>query len=84
MSLNEFSLKDKTALITGGGGFLGYQHAVSLLESGANIVLSDISIENLKFATKNLKINFPKNKVFQIKNRCYFNRFSKRYSKNFI
>lgn len=67
MSLNEFSLKDKTALITGGGGFLGYQHAVSLLESGANIVLSDISIDNLKFATQNLKKKFPKNKVFKIK-----------------
>lgn len=67
MASNEFSLKDKTALITGGGGFLGYQHAVSLLESGANIVLSDISNDNLKSAVINLEKKFPKNKVYKIK-----------------
>ena len=67
MELKTFSLKDKTALITGGGGFLGYQHALSLLESGANIVLSDISEENLTAAVKNLEKSFPKNKVFKIK-----------------
>ena len=66
MTKKRFSLKDKTALITGGGGFLGYQHAEALLESGANIVLSDIAEENLTTSVNYLKKNFPKNKVFKI------------------
>ena len=67
MTSKKFCLKDKTALITGGGGFLGCQHAEALLESGANIILSDISEKNLTTSKNYLKKNFPDSKVFKIK-----------------
>lgn len=68
MQSNKFNLEGKTALITGGGGFLGYQHAQSLLENGADIVLSDISDENLSISINNLKKSFPRSKVIKIIN----------------
>ena len=43
----KFNLKDKFALITGAGGLLGNEHAHSLLECGANIILTDINTKNL-------------------------------------
>ena len=50
-----FDLTGKTALITGGAGMLGKEHAGALLSSGANVVLTDINIEALKMAQKSLK-----------------------------
>jgi NAD(P)-dependent dehydrogenase (short-subunit alcohol dehydrogenase family) len=41
--LKNFDLTDKTALITGGAGLLGIEHAAALLEIGATVVLTDIS-----------------------------------------
>lgn len=43
-----FSLKDRTALITGGGGHLALAIAEALSEYGANIVLADINEDGLK------------------------------------
>jgi len=40
--LSRFHLDDKVALITGGGGLLGYYHADALLELGAVVVLLDV------------------------------------------
>ena len=40
---NRFDLTGRTALITGGAGLLGVEHAAALLESGARVVLTDIS-----------------------------------------
>ena len=37
-----FDLSGKTDVITGGSGLLGYKHAESLMEAGANCVLVDI------------------------------------------
>ena len=45
-----FNLYGKTALITGGGGLLGVQHAIALLEVGATVVLTDIDVEKLNQA----------------------------------
>ena len=45
---NNFNLKGKTALITGSAGLLGPQHAIALIESGANIILTDISKKSLE------------------------------------
>jgi NAD(P)-dependent dehydrogenase (short-subunit alcohol dehydrogenase family) len=42
MQFNSFQLTDKTALITGGAGLLGVEHASALLESGARVVITDI------------------------------------------
>ena len=44
---SNFDLKGKTALITGAAGLLGYEHAISLLESRANIIISDVNKKNL-------------------------------------
>ena len=46
--INEkFNLKNKTALITGAAGLLGREHALALLESNCNLVLTDIQLEKL-------------------------------------
>tara|TARA_B100000963_G_C22548796_1_gene635748 strand:+ start:387 stop:1196 length:810 start_codon:yes stop_codon:yes gene_type:complete len=45
--LKNFYLENKFALITGAGGLLGYEHAAALLETGANVILTDINIKNL-------------------------------------
>lgn len=45
--LPKFDLSGKWALITGGAGLLGKEHARALLEVGANIVLWDINEKNL-------------------------------------
>jgi len=43
--LSNFDLSEKTAIITGGGGLLGKQHAHALLEIGANVILADINAD---------------------------------------
>jgi len=45
---NLFDLTDKVAVITGGGGFLGPQHAEALLEQGCNVVLLDHHADRVK------------------------------------
>lgn len=40
--MNRYDLTGRFALITGAGGLLGPQHALALLESGADVVLTDI------------------------------------------
>ena len=45
--LGRFGLDGRTALITGGGGLLGYEHAAALLELGARVVLADVDYEAL-------------------------------------
>jgi NAD(P)-dependent dehydrogenase (short-subunit alcohol dehydrogenase family) len=43
MAFEKFNLSGKTALITGAAGMLGIEHAAALLDSGAQVVLTDIS-----------------------------------------
>ena len=58
MAFSKFDLEGKTALITGASGLLGQEHAYALLESGATVVLTDISIEGLKLAKEKLSKSF--------------------------
>lgn len=56
--LNKFNLTGKTALITGAAGLLGVEHATALLESGARVVLTDISESQLVKAKSILSSDF--------------------------
>lgn len=49
-----FSLEGKVALITGGGGGIGRQTAVSLARAGADVVLGDIS-DNLESVAEEVR-----------------------------
>ena len=50
---NNFSLASRTALITGGAGFLGKHFAESLLKN-CSVIISDVSVE----ALSKVKFNF--------------------------
>ena len=50
--LKKFNNLGKNALITGACGLLGQKHALAILETGANIVLTDIDLD-LLIKTKN-------------------------------
>ena len=49
MNRDRFSLKGKTAVITGAGGFFGSYFTRALLESGAWVILVEKSLATLKF-----------------------------------
>ena len=57
-SLPKFNLIGKWALITGGAGLLGKEHAAALLEIGAKVVLWDVNKENLISVTNDLIKDF--------------------------
>lgn len=49
-AMQRFRLDGRTALITGGAGLLGLEHAAALLEAGAQVVLADIDAASLSRA----------------------------------
>lgn len=59
-----YNCSGKTALITGGAGLLGEQHAMALLEIGAGIILTDINIKKLSEITQRLKKTYPSASIF--------------------
>lgn len=61
-----FSLDGKTAVITGGGGLLGVQHAEALAEFGANVVLLDINREGASEAAEIIR------KKYSIKTEAFY------------
>ncbi len=63
MAFEIFNLSGKTALITGAAGLLGIEHAVALLECGAQVVLTDIGEAALLSAHTNLAQNFDATKI---------------------
>ncbi len=54
-NFKESTLEGKTALITGGGGLLGPQHAIALSLAGAKIILIDIDQNGLIMAEERVK-----------------------------
>jgi NAD(P)-dependent dehydrogenase (short-subunit alcohol dehydrogenase family) len=58
MAFQKFDLTGKTALITGAAGLLGMEHSAALLESGANVVMTDISEATLETARSQLVQHF--------------------------
>jgi len=58
LSNNKFSLKDRNVLITGAAGLLGEQHAISILELGGSVILTDISEADLLGVSNNLSRNY--------------------------
>ena len=42
---NRFDLTGRVAIITGGAGMLGMQHAHAIAESGGHVVIADLSAE---------------------------------------
>ncbi|WP_254958637.1 MULTISPECIES: SDR family oxidoreductase [unclassified Cyanobium] len=54
MASDKFDLSGKTALITGAAGLLGVEHSAALLESGATVVLTDMSAAALDTAAQHL------------------------------
>ena len=62
-SLSKFNLNGKWALVTGAAGLLGREHAIALLEVGANVVIWDIDQLNLTKVTNYLASNFSDQSV---------------------
>jgi NAD(P)-dependent dehydrogenase (short-subunit alcohol dehydrogenase family) len=58
MAFEKFNLSGKTALITGAAGLLGTVHAAALLESGAQVVMTDIVESALQSAHASLTQTF--------------------------
>lgn len=58
MSLDVFSLKGRTALITGGAGVLGIRHAEAIAEMGGIPVLLDLPSETLTAKAKEIAGRF--------------------------
>lgn len=55
MNLQKFNLINKNILITGAAGILGQQHTIALLNSNANLILTDINLKKLKKIQSQLK-----------------------------
>lgn len=60
---SKYKLSGKTALITGAGGMLGREHARALLESGAMVVLTDISKTSLAIVQRELVAEADKTRI---------------------
>lgn len=54
-TFEKFNLFGKTALITGAAGLLGREHAAALLECGATVILTDLSMDALDRARDELQ-----------------------------
>ena len=63
MAFEKFNLTGKTALITGAAGMLGIEHATALLDCGASVVLTDVSVDLLAAASCKLTNNHDSTKI---------------------
>ena len=63
VNLKNYSLTGKTALITGGAGMLGIQHAAAILEADGSVVITDLKQKDLDEASEILSEKFSKIKI---------------------
>jgi len=63
MAFEKFDLTGDTALITGAAGLLGMEHAAALLESGATVVLTDMSAAALDSAVQRLSERYDRARI---------------------
>jgi NAD(P)-dependent dehydrogenase (short-subunit alcohol dehydrogenase family) len=63
MFFERFSLAGKTALITGGVGLLGVQHAMAILEVGGSVVITDVRESDLLDTKKWLSRDYDIKKI---------------------
>ena len=61
---SKFDLKGRTAIITGAAGLLGKEHSHALLECNADLVLTDLDIEQLKKIKESFLEIYPKSSIF--------------------
>jgi NAD(P)-dependent dehydrogenase (short-subunit alcohol dehydrogenase family) len=61
--LEKFNLTGKTALITGGAGLLGFEHAIAILSANGNVVLWDLDSKQLSDKATELANEFGKERV---------------------
>ena len=62
-SFEKFRIDGRSAIITGGAGLLGIQHASALLEAGGNVILWDINLDKLNTAKSLLSTEFTSSNV---------------------
>jgi NAD(P)-dependent dehydrogenase (short-subunit alcohol dehydrogenase family) len=60
---DRFRVDGRVALITGGAGLMGVEHAAALLDIGARVVLADISAGALESATQTLRQTWGEGRV---------------------
>lgn len=64
--LEKFDLSGKNALITGGAGLLGVEHAKAILIANGNVVLWDLNSAQLSDESTKLANEFGKERVFAL------------------
>lgn len=57
-TLKNFDLSGKVAVITGGAGLLGTEHAIALAQTGADVVITDISAEAARKTAQKLSTKY--------------------------
>jgi NAD(P)-dependent dehydrogenase (short-subunit alcohol dehydrogenase family) len=62
-----FDLRGRVALVTGGSGLLGAQHARALAEIGASVVIADIDIERAEAEAVKIDAEFPQGQAMAMK-----------------
>jgi NAD(P)-dependent dehydrogenase (short-subunit alcohol dehydrogenase family) len=61
-----FDLRDRVALITGGSGLLGAQHARALAEIGASVVIADIDVGSAEAEAAKVRTEFPQGRAMAL------------------
>jgi NAD(P)-dependent dehydrogenase (short-subunit alcohol dehydrogenase family) len=64
---HRFSVDGQIALITGGAGLMGPEHAQALLEIGARVVLADINADALERAVTALRATWREDQLMALK-----------------